>query len=404
VTPIRSADGAVTHFVGMHEDITERMLLEEQLRHAQKLEAVGQLAGGIAHDFNNYVTVTRGFGELLLRYPLPERQRRYVEEIMQASNRAAHLTRQLLTFSRRQKLQPSVLDLNRTLAERKEILTRLLGTKVELVMALDPDLRCVHADPGQIDQLIVNLAANARDAMPQGGRLTVTTANVVRAEKSLLHGQEIAPGPYVTLSFADTGCGMDEATRSRIFEPFFTTKDVGQGTGLGLATVYGIVQQNGGCIDVASEPGRGSRFTLLLPPTAEPLPAEEPKVEPAPLPQGTETILLVEDDDGVRTLAWQVLEDCGYTVLDARHGQEALAVSQEFPDEIHLILTDLTMPEITGPELVRRLRPGRPAIKVLYMSGHADSARAVAEPLRLLAKPFAAEELARKVRETLGIE
>jgi CheY-like chemotaxis protein len=216
--------------------------------------------------------------------------------------------------------------------------------------------------------------------------------------------QEIAPGPYVTLSFADTGCGMDEATRSRIFEPFFTTKDVGQGTGLGLATVYGIVQQNGGCIDVASEPGRGSRFTLLLPPTAEPLPAEEPKVEPAPLPQGTETILLVEDDDGVRTLAWQVLEDCGYTVLDARHGQEALAVSQEFPDEIHLILTDLTMPEITGPELVRRLRPGRPAIKVLYMSGHADSARAVAEPLRLLAKPFAAEELARKVRETLGIE
>ena len=391
-------------------DITERKRAEdalrqsaEQLRQSQKMEAVGRLAGGIAHDFNNLLTVITGRGELLLRrLPPDDPVRRDLEQIKKTADRASLLTRQLLAFSRKQVLQPKVLDLNGTVAGVAQMLERLIGEDIDLVTLLDPNLGAVRADPAQLEQIILNLAVNARDAMPRGGRLSIETANLDLDEGFATANPGAAAGPHVLLQVSDTGTGMSPEVRAHIFEPFFTTKEIGKGTGLGLATVYGIVKQHEGYVAVESAPGRGATFRIYLKRVEEPPAPVEPG---SGAPRGSETILLVDDEDPVRELARDILTSAGYKVLVAGGPAESLDVTQRHGGPIHLLLADVMLPEMSGRELVARLAPAYPEMKVLYMSGHATDTivhRGVLEPgIGLLQKPFTPDALTRKVREVL---
>ena len=398
-------DGQLVRVWGTQRDVTEQRHLEEQFRQSQKMEAVGQLAGGIAHDFNNLLTAILGNTQLLLReLPPGDSMHDDVEEIRKASERAASLTRQLLAYSRRQMLQPEVLDLNVVMAEMDKMLRRLIGEHIDLVAVFAPDLGRVRADPNQIEQVIVNLAVNARDAMPDGGKLTIATANVDLDETFAQAHLGSVPGSYAMLAVTDTGVGMDATVRAHLFEPFFTTKEVGKGTGLGLATVYGIVKQSGGYISVSSAPGHGSSFKIYLPRIATPAepPAGAPKGGPAP---GSETVLVVEDEPAVLTLSRRALESQGYVVLAASDADAALRVVERHGGMIHLLLTDVVMPGLSGRELADRLSAQRPGIRVLYMSGYPGDAVVQHGTLPLgsafLQKPFSPDGLARKVRDVL---
>ncbi len=395
-------------FTGIVRDVSERRQLEEQFRQSQKMEAVGRLAGGIAHDFNNLLTVIKGYGDLLLDELGPnERLHRAADEIYKAADRAASLTRQLLAFSRRQVMELRVLNLNDVVGSMDKMLRRLIGEDIDLLTFLEPALGQTKADPGQIEQVLMNLAVNARDAMPHGGKLTIETSNAGLDESYVRRKGTVHPGPYVMLAVSDNGCGMDEETQGRIFEPFFTTKEPGKGTGLGLATVYGIIKQSSGYIWVYSEVGRGTTFKIYLPRVLEQvehLGARKPLEAPA---RGSETVLLVEDEVSLRELAVITLQKNGYTVLEAKDATDALRIARDHPGQIHLLLTDVVMPEVSGRQLVERLAPLRPQMKVLYMSGYTDDAivhHGVLEPgTAFLQKPFTAVEMARKVREVLEI-
>lgn len=403
---VRDAQGRVESFNVIVEDITERKELEAQFRQAQKMEAVGRLAGGVAHDFNNLLTAILGCADLLLETLGPEApEREDVGEIRKAARRAADLTRQLLAFSRQQVLEPQVLDLNVLVPNLEKLLHRLIGEDIELRTALGTRLGAVKADPGQLEQVIVNLAVNARDAMPDGGRLTIETSNIELDETYAAEHFPTQPGSYVLLAVTDTGTGMDAETKSHIFEPFFTTKGLGKGTGLGLATVYGIVKQSGGYLWVYSEPGRGTSFKIYLPRVMETPEPARPAQGAAVSLRGSETILLVEDDEMVRTLTRRLLEANGHTVLLASRGEEALELLRDLKTRIHLLVTDVVMPGMSGRDLADQVQTLRPGIKVLYLSGYTDDAivrHGVLEPgVSFLQKPFTADILARKVREVL---
>ena len=390
----------------LQEQIAEHKRLEKQFLQSQKMEAIGQLTGGIAHDFNNMLTVIIGYSELMLqRLKADDPLRSEVEQVKEAGVRASLLTRQLLAFSRKQVLQPRVLDLNAVLTNMDRMLQRLIDENIDLVTMPSPGLGRVHADPGQIEQIIMNLAVNARDAMPQGGKLTIETANVELDDAYAREHVSVKPGPYVMLAVSDTGCGMDAETQARIFEPFFTTKEPGKGTGLGLSTVYGIVKQSGGDIWVYSEPGRGTTFKIYLPWVEGAVETVEPGVAPARDARGSETILLVEDDMGIRRLVRQVLAERGYWVLEAIHGTHAIQISEQHTVPIHLLVTDVVMPGMSGRELAEHLKPSRPNMKVLFMSGYTDKAivhHGELDPgTAFLQKPFTPDALARKVREVL---
>jgi signal transduction histidine kinase/DNA-binding LacI/PurR family transcriptional regulator/ActR/RegA family two-component response regulator len=384
--------------------------LEAQLRQAQKMDAIGQLAGGIAHDFNNLLVVISGYSDLLLSAldAGDEISKQDVEQIQHAGERAATLTRQLLAFSRQQVLQPRVLSLNDVVTNLELMLRRLIGEDIQLATLLAPNLAPVTADPGQIEQMIVNLAVNARDAMPHGGQLTIETANLELDQEYARHNVGVQAGPYVLLRVSDTGLGMDAATQARIFEPFFTTKPQGKGTGLGLATVFGIVQQSGGHIAVASVPNQGTTFTIYLPQSARAVEDNEPELAlPRSAVTGSETILVVEDDPGVRGATCRFLKERGYLVLEASDGLEALRLCQQHKGPIHLVITDVVMPHMSGGEFVERLASVRPELPVLYVSGYTDSTiirHGISEAsISLLQKPFTADDLARKVRELLDL-
>jgi PAS domain S-box-containing protein len=388
-------------------DVTERRRLEEQLLQSQKMEAVGRLAGGIAHDFNNLLTAIAGYSDLLLgELPANDPRRESAVEIREAGRRAAGLTQQLLAFSRRQVLEPRVLDLNAVIAGMEKMLRRVIGEDIELTTALDPDLWRTMADPGQIEQAIVNLAVNARDAMPRGGQLTLETANVTLDDKFAGAYATVQPGPHVMLAVSDTGVGMDAALQSRLFEPFFTTKERGKGTGLGLSTTYGIVKQSGGSIWVYSEPGLGTTFKIYLPRCEEPLEGGEREAPPLPLElrSGTETVLLVEDETEVRRLVERLLRMNGYAVIAAASPAEAL-VAAKTAGRIDLLVTDVIMPGMNGRQMASALAAERPRMRVLYMSGYTDAAIAQQGILppgtAFLSKPFTPDVLARKVREVL---
>jgi two-component system, cell cycle sensor histidine kinase and response regulator CckA len=386
-------------------DVTERHELEQQLRQAQRMEAVGRLAGGIAHDFNNLLTTILGYSELLLdRLESGDAIRGDVEEIRKAGDRAASLTRQLLAFSRKQVLQPKPFDLNAGVANLERMLGRLIGEDVELQTRLDPALGIVVADPGQIDQVIMNLAINARDAMPEGGRLTIETANAELGDDFVRQHMGARAGPYVMLGVSDTGVGMNEETRERIFEPFFTTKEPGKGTGLGLAMVYGIVKQSGGYIWVESEPGSGSSFRIYLPRTDR-LDARPASGSRHSLLLGSESILLVEDEEAVRRFAQRVLEGAGYAVVAAPHAEAAIEIMRQRTSPVDLLLTDTVMPGMSGPRLAARLLEEFPGLKVVYMSGYTDavipSERDLESTGSFLQKPFTPATLLQYVREAL---
>ena len=409
--PLRDARGELQGAICMSLDITDRKQLEEQLRQAQKMEAVGRLAGGIAHDFNNLLMVIQGYADLLTdRVPAGDPLRRNAEQIQMAAQRATSLTRQLLAFSRKQMLAPKVLNIQAVVADMEKILRRLIGEDVQLETSSAPDLGLVKADRSQIEQVILNLAVNARDALPQGGRLTIETANV-ELDASFAHPPAVlSPGKYVMLAVTDNGCGMDAETQAHIFEPFFTTKEKGKGTGLGLATVYGIVKQSGGYVWVYSEPGRGTSFKIYLPrlEDQELGSTRDQKPEAQALPRWTETVLLVEDEKGVRELAREYLEMSGYTVIEAENGYMALELAAMHAGEIHLLMTDVVMPGISGRELADRVTQIRPGTKILYMSGYTDQAVVHHGILEtdavLLQKPFTAATLAAKLREILAAE
>ena len=391
---------------GVLHDITDQKRLEEQLRQAQKMEAVGRLAGGVAHDFNNLLMVIQGHTSLLSeRVQEGSPERRSVDQIQKSSERAAALTRQLLAFSRMQVMQPRVLDLNSVVADTGKMLRRVIGEHIELILRYDSGLGRVKADPGQIEQVLLNLVVNARDAMPSGGKLLIETCNLSLDEAAARRISSLKPGSYVVLSVSDTGVGMDPETQSHIFEPFFTTKEQGKGTGLGLATVYGIVQQSGGHITVYSQPGQGATFRLYFPRVEEPADRGS-GIRPRPkIPKGSETILLVEDETEVRELAREALRRGGYAVLEARDGEGALRLAQNYAGPIHLLLSDVVMPIMGGPELAARLLELRPQLKVLYMSGYSEfisTGHGEIGPLTyFLQKPFSLESLGRKVREVL---
>ncbi len=389
------------------EDVTEQRRLEQQLRQAQKMEAVGRLAGGIAHDFNNLLMVISGYCEFLLeRIGSDPALRGPAQEIANASNRATSLTRQLLAFSRKQMLTPKVLDLNEVVTENLKMLNRLIGEDIDLVMVPGTELGAVKADPGQIEQVIMNLAVNARDAMPRGGRLTIETSNVtLDADYARFHAP-VSPGEYIMLAISDTGQGMDVETQNHIFEPFFTTKGH-KGTGLGLSTVYGIIKQSGGYIWVYSESGKGTSFKIYLPrvsATGETIDVQQH--ESAAVEVGHETILVVEDELNLRRLARQYLEKQGYTVLEAADGSAAITISSSYPGPIHLLLTDVIMPGMNGKELAQRLTSLRPETRVLYMSGYTENVighnGTLDNGVTLLPKPFTLPALRSKVREVLN--
>ena len=405
VRAVRNAAGRVEYYETFVRDVTDQRRLQQQVLQSQKMEAVGRLAGGIAHDFNNLLTVITSYSDLLLEDLAPgDAKRDDLEQVRKAADGAAALTRQLLAFSRQQVVEPRVVSLNTVVEGLQKILRRVIGEDIELTTTLAPDLGAVRADVGQLEQVLMNLAVNARDAMPTGGRLTVETANVEHDPEYARDREAAAVRQFAMLAVSDTGCGMDEATKARIFEPFFTTKEPGKGTGLGLATVYGIVKQAGGFIWVYSEPGQGTSFKIYLPEvdsTAERTTA----VAGARAPRGTETVLLVEDAAAVRAVTKQVLERQGYVVLEAPDGEAALRLAQQHRGVIHLLLTDVVMPRVSGRELAERLTQVRPDMKVLYASGYTDDSVVRHGILELgtayLQKPFSPESLARKVRDVL---
>jgi len=406
VRTVRNERGAVDCFEGMVEDVTQQRSLESQFRQAQRLEAVGRLAGGVAHDFNNILTAITGYTDLLIEDLGPEDPHRPdVEEIRAAALRAGALTRQLLAFSRKQVFQTRVLDLNDVVRTLDKMLRRLIGEDVKLELALGAELGAVRADPGQIEQVVLNLAVNSRDAMPSGGRLTLQTANVEFDEAYVGRHAGAAPGRYVMLAVSDTGIGMNAETQGHIFEPFFTTKEQGKGTGLGLATVYGIVKQSGGYVWVYSEPGRGATFKIYLPQVDEQPEETGASRHAEPVEGGAETILLAEDDPSVRAVVSDVLTQKGYRVLRAADGQAALEMARGQSREIHLLVTDLVMPGMTGRELAEALTAERPGVRVLYMSGYTDDAvvrhGVLSEGMPYLQKPFTPRALSAKVREVL---
>lgn len=408
--PLRDQQGKIVGAIETFQDITERRSMEKQLRQSQKMEAIVALAGGIAHDFNNLLTVIIGNTQLALMNVIKDEfLRKKIEETKKAGERAASLTRQLLAFSRKQIIKPLVLDLNEEINEMEKMLKRTIGEDIEFLTVLEPELWKVYADSGQINQIIMNLVVNARDAMPQGGKLTIETANADLDENYFSeHGIKETPGHYVMLAVSDTGSGMDKETREHIFEPFFTTKEVGKGTGLGLSTVYGIVKQNNGFIWVYSEPGKGTTFKVYLPKMKGDEEPEEKEQTPVDEPGGSETVLIVEDDDSLRNLAQKALDQHGYRTLVAENGEEALKVGKEREGPIHLLLTDVVMPKMGGKEAADRLQPLYPQMKVIYMSGYTDNAiihhGVLTSELNFLEKPFTPEGLARKVREVLKSE
>jgi len=388
------------------EDVTERRVLERQLRMAQKMEAVGRLSGGIAHDFNNLLGVIIGYIQLVKRNLAPgQPSYEYAEEVEKAGKRAVTLTRQLLAFSRQQVLEPIVLNLNTLVSEMEKMLPRLIGEDIQLNLNLDPVIGQVKADPGQIEQVVMNLAVNARDAMPDGGRLTIQTGNAELDAAFAREHQGSVPGQYVVLAVTDTGTGIDLEIQAQIFEPFFTTKGRDKGTGLGLATVYGVVKQSNGYITVDSEKGKGASFKIYLPRIEQHVATKAPSIEAAPTVRGTETILLVEDAEPLRLLAQLFLKENGYRVLTAADGAEAQQIAAQSSGPIHLLLTDVVMPGINGRVLAERLAPNNPAMKVLYISGYTDTFIAghgvLEDGIHLLHKPFTEEALIRKVREVL---
>ena len=405
VRAVRNAAGRVDYYETFVRDVTDQRRLQQQVLQSQKMEAVGRLAGGVAHDFNNLLTVITSYSDLLLEDLAPgDAKRDDLEQVRKAADGAAALTRQLLAFSRQQVVEPRVVSLNTVVEGLQKILRRVIGEDIELTITLAPDLESVRADVGQLEQVLMNLVVNARDAMPTGGRLTVETANVEHDPEYARDREAAAVRRFAMLAVTDTGCGMDEATRARIFEPFFTTKEIGKGTGLGLATVYGIVKQAGGFIWVYSEPGQGTSFKIYLPAvdaTAERTTA----AATTPAPRGTETVLLVEDAAAVRAVTKQMLERQGYTVLEAPDGEAGLRLAQRHRGVIHLLLTDVVMPRVGGRELAEQLTRLRPDVKVLYASGYTDDSvvrHGILESgTAYLQKPFSPESLARKVRDVL---
>jgi len=403
--PILDSEGNKLGAVAAMIDITERKHLEQQFRHSQKMEAVGHLAGGVAHDFNNFLTIITGYGQMIQRNLEPgSSMRAHVEEILKSGERAAALTRQLLTFSRRQDFSPRMLDLNTVVSSTENMIHLLMGNEIELLTVLPAGLGLVRGDPGQIEQIIMNLAVNARDAMPNGGSMTLETCNVELDETYARGHVQVKPGSYVMLAVTDTGCGMDSSTQAHIFEPFFTTKDLGKGTGLGLATVYGIVKQHGGNVWVYSEPGQGTAFKIYFPRVETGAPKTEPHRPAAPELRGSETILVVEDENAVRSLMVRMLRSMGYWVLEASRADEALMVCLRHKGPVHLLLTDVVMPQKSGRDLIDQLRPLRPDIKVLFTSGYTEEAlhrKVLERDAAFIPKPFTEETLARKVRDVL---
>lgn len=406
--PIRDVNGRVEGAVLVFRDVTERRRLEEHLRQAQKMEAIGQLAGGIAHDFNNIMAVIMWFGELLLAGNQRTKQRQELaRNILEAGKHGAMLTRQIMAFSRKQILMPFVLSLNTILQDMGTMVKSLIGSSIELVVELAPDLALIKADPSQIVQVVLNLAANAHDAMPKGGRLIVATANVELGEPTSQQHPDVTPGQYVLLSVRDTGSGMSDDVLSHIFEPFFTTKETGKGTGLGLATVYGIVKQSGGHIDVSSKAGQGTTFRVYLPVAKEAPPKpSSPGIRAAA--KGHETILIVEDHDTVRNMIAMLLQQHGYNVLEAPNGSEGLAVAEKHRGPIHLVITDLVMPKLSGREMADRLTALKPGLRVLFMSGYTEDVviqqGVNSSTVDFLHKPFDVAALTQKVREILDRE
>jgi len=407
ITPVLDKSDNIINFVSIKRDVTHETELEKHLIQAQKMEAVGILAGGVAHDFNNILTTIIGNASLMLMDVARDSALgEEIEEIKIAGERGASLTRQLLAFSRKQIIRMEILDLNKLLTDIKKMLRRLIGEDIELVMIQEPSLWRVEVDPGQFDQVIMNLAVNAKDAMPMGGKLIVKTANVdLDGYFFKEYGVEEHAGPYVMLSLSDTGSGMDKETQERIFEPFFTTKETGRGTGLGLSTVYGIVKQSNGFIWTYSEPGKGTTFKIYLPKAkggAEPVEKEQLPIEAF---DGSETVLLVEDDDRLRNLAHKILRQCGYRVLVAENGEDALKVRASHEGAIDLLLTDVVMPKMSGKKTAERLQPLYPHMKVIYMSGYTNNAivhhGVLAPELNFLEKPFTPKGLVRRVREVL---
>ena len=404
--PLRDGNGHIIGILGASLDITKRKQLEEQLRLAQKMEAIGQLTAGIAHDFNNLLTAINGFAELIqLKLSSDDPLSKMIAKISDSGQRAANLINQLMTFSRKQIVEPRVLDLNEVVNQTDKMLRHIIGEHIALKTTLSSDLWQIEVDPTQCEQVIVNLAVNARDAMPNGGNLIISTINTVLTDSDVADQVETEAGEYVCLTFTDTGTGMNKAVQARIFEPFFTTKEMGQGTGLGLATVYGIVKQNKGDIHIYSEEGKGTTFKIYLPRTTRvQVPQRHPDVS-LEIPTGDETILLVEDAEGVRDLALRVLQMQGYTVLEARNGAEALQLASQYTNSIHLLLTDVVMPGQSGKDLAEKLSESWPNLQVLYMSGYTDDAIAhhgvLDSGVAFLQKPFTSITLARKIRQVL---
>jgi two-component system cell cycle sensor histidine kinase/response regulator CckA len=403
-SPVADESGDVHGAILVFRDVSKRQQLEEQATHAQKMDAVGRLAGGVAGDFNNVLTVITGYAELMrVDMPPASAMRRFVDEIIYAGERAAALTRHLLAFSRGATAQPRVLDVNGLVTNMEPMLHRLLGQNIELVLLESPGLGRINADPSQIEQVIVNLATNARDAMPEGGKIVIETANVDLEDGSASKNLGLKPGSYVMLAVSDTGVGMDPETRSRLFEPFFTTKPPGKGSGLGLATVYGTIKQNDGQVTVYSQPGCGTIFEIYLPRVKEPAAPALRKGSS----KGSETILLVDDEEGVRKLVSAVLKTNGYDVLEANNGGAALAVYEKNAHKINMVLTDVVMPQMTGFELGRELGNRTPNLKILYMSGYRDNTiggGGSETPKAFLHKPFTPDVLLTKVREVLDAE
>ena len=398
-------DGRVVRMSGSNIDIDDRKRLEEEFRHAQRMESVGRLAGGVAHDFNNLLGVISGYTELTLA-SLPDESpvRHDLEQVQLASQRAADLTGQLLAFSRRQILRPKVLDLNMHLHNLEKMLRRLVGEDVEIALQLEQGLGKIYVDPGQVDQVFMNLVVNARDAMPYGGTLKISTESTELLARHAVLSESLKPGPYVAVTVADTGVGMDAETVQRIFEPFFTTKEQGKGTGLGLATVYGIVQQSGGLITVRSTPGKGTEFKILLPIVGDVLPNLGDTLTNH-LPHGTESILLVEDEPALRELTRRTLTELGYTVTVAGSGNEAVDLFPGAHPRIDLLLTDVVMPGMSGPQLAESLKASEPALKVLFVTGYTDEAivqhGVLQEGVQLINKPLRAHVLAKALRDIL---
>ena len=410
ITPLLDTAGIITNFLAIKDDITaqkraedERKLLEEQLRQSQKMDAIGRLAGGVAHDFNNILTAISGHSELaLLQIKKDDPIQANIREVVKGSERAANLTRQLLAFSRRQVIEPVVLDLNNIVNDLKRMLTRIIGEDVRLNSVLADDLSMIYFDPGQIEQVIVNLAVNARDAMPQGGDLLLTTSNETLDEHYCAIHLEATPGDYVMLKVQDNGVGISDDVKMRIFEPFFTTKPKGVGTGLGLSTVYGIVKQSGGHIWVDSTLGEGSTFRVYFPRTTEKTIPKTSGTENVDLLQGTETILVVEDSEATRNTIVDGLTFFGYKVIESANGEDALTICRGNQEHIHLVLSDVILPGINGLDLAQKIRELLPKVRILLMSGYTDTFVVPTKEIPFIQKPFQIRALTSKIRNILG--